>query len=81
MTGWVSRNAGGHYRNSFAAVVAVEDALGRDDRVAVELGDRLRGLYHEARDACLLSVDDIGRLEREAIAAADRLRSADTRSV
>lgn len=71
LTGWVKdRNAGGHYRHAFEAIVRVEDAHGVD--VAGPLSDRLMELRHEGERAGLIRRHEVGELERRALADIDR---------
>lgn len=60
ITGWVS-SARGDYENALRAVLAVEDAEGVT--AAAGLSDRLRRLYHDARDAGVLTTEDIHKAE------------------
>ncbi|HEV7805379.1 MAG TPA: hypothetical protein VGO80_06160 [Solirubrobacteraceae bacterium] len=69
VTGWVrGRTVAGHYQDAFAALVAVEDALGVDR--AGPLSDRLRDVRWEAQAAGLLEPAEILDAETHALAAA-----------
>lgn len=58
-TGWVERSAKHNYQAAFAAVVAVEDALGVEAPESIRLADRLDALRREAQAAGLLSPREI----------------------
>lgn len=69
VTGWVrGRTVAGHYKDAFAALIAVEDALGVDR--AGPLCDRLRDVRWQADAAGLLTPGEILHAEARALAAA-----------